>query len=150
MTGAIEVRGIHHRASQSFCTANKKDKKVNCARQLPDVGHAQDLARIPKWKLGRPCIASLHMGETPNAQSEIYLIEFSYEKLSTIIDEFPRLDDVHSFYGMEVNNTKVPICLSKPTSSYSTLSRGSNKTLLRKKRENGSENESRDDIEREK
>ncbi|BBN68830.1 hypothetical protein Prudu_596S000300, partial [Prunus dulcis] len=53
MTGAIEVRGIHHRASHSFRTANKKGKKVICARHSPGVGHAQDLARIPKWKLGR-------------------------------------------------------------------------------------------------
>ncbi|BBN68363.1 pyrimidine 2, partial [Prunus dulcis] len=28
-------------------------KKVICARHLPGVGHAQDLARIPKWKMGR-------------------------------------------------------------------------------------------------
>ncbi|BBH09191.1 UDP-glucosyl transferase 73B3 [Prunus dulcis] len=53
MTGAIEVRGIHHRASHSFRTTNKKGKKVICARHSPGVGHAQDLTRIPKWKLGR-------------------------------------------------------------------------------------------------
>ncbi|BBG97302.1 F-box family protein with DUF295 [Prunus dulcis] len=72
MTGAIEVRGIHHRASQSFRTTKetlpnfrqkskgilkrieaRRVKKVICARHSPDVGHAQDLARIPKWKLGR-------------------------------------------------------------------------------------------------
>ncbi|BBN67816.1 RNA-dependent RNA polymerase family protein, partial [Prunus dulcis] len=28
-------------------------KNVICARHSPGVGHAQDLARIPKWKLGR-------------------------------------------------------------------------------------------------
>ncbi|BBG99646.1 hypothetical protein Prudu_009406, partial [Prunus dulcis] len=38
---AVEVCGIHHRAIHSF-RASK-----------PGVGHAQDLARIPKWKLGR-------------------------------------------------------------------------------------------------
>ena len=32
---------------------SKKGKKVICARHSPGVGHAQDLARIPKWKLGR-------------------------------------------------------------------------------------------------
>ncbi|BBH07159.1 hypothetical protein Prudu_019020 [Prunus dulcis] len=53
MTGAIEVRGIHHRASHSFRTTNKKGKKVICARHSPGVGHAQDLTRIPKRKLGR-------------------------------------------------------------------------------------------------
>ncbi|KAI5316250.1 hypothetical protein L3X38_045426 [Prunus dulcis] len=31
----------------------RKGKKVICARHLPGVGHAQDLARIPKRKLGR-------------------------------------------------------------------------------------------------
>ncbi|BBN69569.1 early-responsive to dehydration stress protein ERD4 [Prunus dulcis] len=41
MTGAVEVRGIHHRAILSFQVSK------------PGVGHAQDLARIPKWKLGR-------------------------------------------------------------------------------------------------
>ncbi|BBH04520.1 Protein kinase superfamily protein, partial [Prunus dulcis] len=47
---AVEVRWIHHRANHSFCA---KGKKVFCARHSPGVGHAQDLARIPKWKLGR-------------------------------------------------------------------------------------------------
>ncbi|BBG96870.1 hypothetical protein Prudu_005818, partial [Prunus dulcis] len=47
---AVEVRGIHHRANYSF---RAKGKKVICARHLPGVGHAQDLVRIPKWKLGR-------------------------------------------------------------------------------------------------
>ncbi|BBH07201.1 RNA-dependent RNA polymerase family protein, partial [Prunus dulcis] len=45
----LEVRGIHHRANHSF---RAKGKKVICARHSPGVGHAQDLARIPKWKLG--------------------------------------------------------------------------------------------------
>ncbi|BBH03085.1 hypothetical protein Prudu_013851 [Prunus dulcis] len=27
----------------------RKDKMVNCVRQLPDVGHVQGLVRIPKW-----------------------------------------------------------------------------------------------------
>ncbi|BBG96868.1 hypothetical protein Prudu_005815, partial [Prunus dulcis] len=39
-----------HRANYSF---RAKGKKVICARHLPGVGHAQDLVRIPKWKLGR-------------------------------------------------------------------------------------------------
>ncbi|BBG93996.1 hypothetical protein Prudu_002168 [Prunus dulcis] len=47
---AVEGRGIHHRANHSF---RAKGKKVICARHSPGVGHAQDLARIPKWKLGR-------------------------------------------------------------------------------------------------
>ncbi|BBN68175.1 hypothetical protein Prudu_311S000100 [Prunus dulcis] len=51
--GAVEVRGIHHRAIQSFRVTIKKSKKVLCDRHSPGVGHAQDLARIPKWKLGR-------------------------------------------------------------------------------------------------
>ncbi|BBH04373.1 ZWICHEL kinesin-like calmodulin-binding protein, partial [Prunus dulcis] len=46
---AVEVRGIHHRANYSFRAKGKKD---NCARHSPGVGHAQDLARISKWKLG--------------------------------------------------------------------------------------------------
>ncbi|BBN69699.1 hypothetical protein Prudu_1113S000200 [Prunus dulcis] len=52
MTGAIEVRGIHHRASHSSAPPSK-GKKVICARHSPGVGDAQDLARIPKWKLAR-------------------------------------------------------------------------------------------------
>ncbi|BBH03084.1 hypothetical protein Prudu_013850 [Prunus dulcis] len=75
--GAIEVYGIHHRASHSFRAVEnfgfdqiteetlpnfrqkskenfnsnygRKDKMVNCVRQLPDVGHVQGLVRIPKW-----------------------------------------------------------------------------------------------------
>ncbi|BBH00282.1 F-box family protein with DUF295 [Prunus dulcis] len=34
-------------------SGSKKGKKVICARHSPGVGHAQDFARIPKWKLGR-------------------------------------------------------------------------------------------------
>ncbi|BBN67494.1 hypothetical protein Prudu_94S000400, partial [Prunus dulcis] len=49
---AVEVRGIHHRAILSFHVSSQ-GKKVICARHSPGVGHAQDLARIPKWKLGR-------------------------------------------------------------------------------------------------
>ncbi|BBG95546.1 hypothetical protein Prudu_004121 [Prunus dulcis] len=47
---AVEGRGIHHRANHSFRAKGKKDI---CARHSPGVGHAQDLARISKWKLGR-------------------------------------------------------------------------------------------------
>ncbi|BBN68979.1 transposable element gene [Prunus dulcis] len=32
---------------------NKKGKKVICARHSPGVGHAQDLARMPKWNWDR-------------------------------------------------------------------------------------------------
>ncbi|BBH06010.1 syntaxin of plants 71 [Prunus dulcis] len=83
MTRAVEVRGIHHRAIHSFRFIkwknfgfgqntgetlpnfrqkskgnlkriwDEKGKKVICTRHLPGVGHAQDLARIPKRKLGR-------------------------------------------------------------------------------------------------
>ncbi|BBG92943.1 Disease resistance protein TIR-NBS-LRR class family, partial [Prunus dulcis] len=59
---AVEGRGIHHRANHSF---RAKGKKVICARHSPGVGHAQDLARIPKWKLGR--VLSQNVGHTqPN------------------------------------------------------------------------------------
>ncbi|BBH02255.1 hypothetical protein Prudu_012769, partial [Prunus dulcis] len=47
---AVEVRWIHHRAILSFHVSSQ-GKKVICARHSPGVGHAQDLARIPKWKL---------------------------------------------------------------------------------------------------
>ncbi|BBH04774.1 Disease resistance protein CC-NBS-LRR class family [Prunus dulcis] len=60
MTGALEVRRIHHRAIPSFRTTkgdsaefSAEGKKVICARHSPGVGHAHDLARNPKLKLGR-------------------------------------------------------------------------------------------------
>ncbi|BBG99205.1 beta-hydroxyisobutyryl-CoA hydrolase 1 [Prunus dulcis] len=52
MVKAVEARGIHHMANYSFALSNK-GKKVFCARHSPGVGHAPDLARIPKRKLGR-------------------------------------------------------------------------------------------------
>ncbi|BBH09230.1 Ribosomal protein L1p/L10e family, partial [Prunus dulcis] len=36
-----------------FRQESRKGKMVICARQLPDVGHAQGLVRIPKWNWDR-------------------------------------------------------------------------------------------------
>ena len=41
---------------------SRKGKIVICARQLPGVGHAQGLVRIPKWNWDR--VLSKQIGET--------------------------------------------------------------------------------------
>ncbi|BBN67527.1 hypothetical protein Prudu_103S000200 [Prunus dulcis] len=46
----VEVHRIHHRATLSLrASKSGRGKKVIFARHLPGVGHAQDLARIPKY-----------------------------------------------------------------------------------------------------
>ncbi|BBH04985.1 hypothetical protein Prudu_016250, partial [Prunus dulcis] len=52
-TICVEVRDPPPGHHSSVLQSSKKGKKVFCARPSPGVGHAQDLARIPKWKLGR-------------------------------------------------------------------------------------------------
>ncbi|BBN68665.1 RNA-dependent RNA polymerase family protein, partial [Prunus dulcis] len=75
----VEVHRIHHWATLSLrASKSGRGKKVICARHSLGVGHAQDLARIPKWKLGR-VLSVFH-------STISFIPTFSFKTLIKIVD----------------------------------------------------------------
>lgn len=81
-------------------------------KKITVVPNGKDIVDIILSRTQRQTPTVVHKGYSITRLRQFYMRKVKYtqqnffEKLSTIIDEFPRLDDIHPFYGDRSINRK--------------------------------------------